>query len=261
MEHTDRSRPLFRVSESHGQYCPSRTSNLSHDRLQGPGVPLEMNPWQPRQPHGFFTGSTTRTGVRWTLHSIVGGLLVPLHLSCGSGAAALVVGAGGGGGGSGPAPSNTPIVVSDLSLGGAPSSTKVSPLTFQFRLTDAESNDASIEIEYQAPGGGPLLAAALVGSPDLSQLASGPLGVVHTFAWDFASQLGPGFTAGVAFVVRDAQPSGSSTSVTTGVGNDAPALTSLVGPGGPTTGIAPFAFSLADSSGDAVDLIVEYMRL
>src|SRR5689334_13441596 len=107
-------------------------------------------------------------------------LLTAWASGCGGLTAALGA-LGGGGGGSGN--SDTPTTVGDLVIGSDAQDAKVSPLTFSFRLTDAQSDPADVSVLYVPPSGTPV-PAVLAGNTSLSALATSPQGVVHTRQWN-----------------------------------------------------------------------------
>ncbi len=176
--------------------------------------------------------------------------------SCGSGSLTIFGGGGGGGGGS-------PTVVSDVLVGADATDAKTSPVTFTFRLTDADSNVVDVDVLYTPPGGGAPVPVLLTGNTNLDDLATSPAGVVHTRQWDFAAQLASAgaFAPGYRLTVRTRNLSSSADSAVFAVGNDAPVVSGVVVPPGETSGIVPISFTLADSSSDLVSVTVEYQDL
>ena len=185
-----------------------------------------------------------------------------LLAACGSGTAALAGSSGSSGGST--APQQTPTVLSDLAVGSDPDDLRTSPVEVRFRLTDAESDAADLELGYVPPGGGAPVALALTGpTTNLVGLAATPAGVMHTRQWDFAAQLptGTSHAPGYVVVASVTGGTGTATSPVVVLGNDAPAVSNLVAPVGEVSGIVPISFVLADSGGDAVDVLVEYDNL
>jgi hypothetical protein len=182
-------------------------------------------------------------------------LLVALILpACGSGTLAIFGGGGGGGGG------NAPPVVGDVLVGADPTDAKTSPVTFTFKITDAESSPVDIDVLYVPPGGGPPVPVLLAGNTNLDQLASSPAGVVHTRQWDFAPQVpsGGAYAPGYRLTVRTRNQGSSADSALFAIGNDPPVVSNVSAPSGETSGIVPVSFDLADSSSDLVSVTVEY---
>jgi hypothetical protein len=175
--------------------------------------------------------------------------------SCGSGTLAIF-GSGGGGGGGG----NAPTVVSDVLVGADATDAKVSPLSFSFKLTDAESNPVDVDVLYTPPGGGTPVPLLLTGTTNLDDLATGPGGVVHVREWDFAAQVASGsaYAAGYRITVRTRNLASSADSVLFDIGNDAPVVSGVTVPAGEASGIVPISFTLADSSSDLSSVTVEY---
>jgi hypothetical protein len=195
---------------------------------------------------------------RITLRSIVLALSAAILGACGSGTLAILGGSGGGGGSG-----NAPTVVSDVVVGSSSTDAKASPVAFSFRLTDAESNHADVDVFYVPPGGGPPVPVALAGGGSLDGLAASPSGVVHGFSWDFAAQVptGNAYAEDYRLTVRTRNLASSADSAPFAIGNDAPAISNVVTPPGESSGIVVVPFTLADSSSDLVDVTVEYQDL
>jgi hypothetical protein len=177
--------------------------------------------------------------------------------SCGGLTAAL--GAIGGGGGGGGGTGNTPTTIGDLTIGSDALDSKVSPLSFSFRLTDAQSDSADISVLYVPQSGAPV-AATLVGDTNLNGLATSPQGVVHVRQWDFASQLSSGaaYASGYRLIVRTSANTASTESAPFDVGNDAPIVSNVQVPSAQSGAIAPINLTCSDSSNDHVSITVEY---
>jgi hypothetical protein len=165
----------------------------------------------------------------------------------------------GGGGGQG---TNTPTTVGDLAVGANAADLKVTPITFSFRLTDAQSDPASVTVFYIPPGGTPL-SAQLVGNQNLTALATSPQGVVHIRQWDFASQLpsGGAFASGYRLIVQAIGGTASTESALFAVGNDAPVISNVQVPSNQGGSTAPVTLVCSDSSSDTVSIAVEYQDL
>ncbi len=174
--------------------------------------------------------------------------------SCGSGTLAILGGGGGGGGG------NAPSVVSDVLVGADATDAKVSPVSFSFKLTDAESNPVDVDVLYTPPGGGASIPLLLTGSTNLDGLAAAPAGVVHVRQWDFAAQVASGgaYAPGYRITVRTRNLASSADSALFAIGNDAPVVSGVTAPTDETSGIVPIPFTLADSSSDLTSVTVEY---
>ena len=183
--------------------------------------------------------------------------IITTGTACGSGTAAIATLIGGGGGKA----SNQPILVSDVQIDPAPGNGRAAPISFSFRLTDRESDRASmVEILVVPPDGGPSFPAALVGAPSNASLASSPAGSVHARTWDYASQLslGSAFAAGYRLEVAVVGGSSRSSSPVFSVGNDAPSLSAPVPPSGELSGFVRLEFDVADSASDLVSVALEY---
>ena len=178
--------------------------------------------------------------------------------ACGSGTLSILGSGGGGGGGGG-----SPTVVGDVLVGADATDAKTSPVEFSFRLTDADSSVADVDVLYTPPGGGAPAAVLLTGNTVLDHLATSPTGVVHSFEWDFAAQLptGGAYAPGYKLTVRTRNLSSSADSAVFAVGNDAPVVSGIVVPPGETSGIVPISLTLADSSSDLVSVSVEYQNV
>jgi hypothetical protein len=183
--------------------------------------------------------------------------LVPGAASCGGLTAAL--GALGGGGGHG---SDSPTTVGDLTVGSDAQDAKVSPITFSFRLTNAQAVPADVQVLYVPPSGAPV-AATLVGNTTLAALATSPQGVVYVRQWDFASQLASGgaYAPGYRLIVRTTNNSSTAESAAFAVGNDPPVIANVQVPTGQSGAIAPINLTCSDSSSDTVSISVEYQDL
>ena len=177
---------------------------------------------------------------------------------CGLGTVGIVAGTASGGG-----TGTTPTTVSAVTVSGV----KDSPATLTFVLTDGESDPASVRVLYFDPGEGPADAkeVALVGSPPLSALESSPLGMIHSFEWDFLSQVASGesFLAGyTVFVLVE----GGSASLNLGInatevdlGNDPPVVSGIQVPSdSESSGNVQVTFLVSDSSGDLVHVKAQF---
>ena len=159
-------------------------------------------------------------------------------------------------------PTNSDPVVSDASI----TETRTSPATIRFQLTDAESDPVNVELLYQLPGG-PRLPMLLTGDTNLQNLAASSTGVFHTRYWDFAAQLpdGGAYQQGVSVTVRRAGTAEELSSTVSGatIGNDAPEVLDPMPRLDPETqearGLVLVDMLIADSSGDVVDLEVEFL--
>ncbi|MEQ8766798.1 MAG: FG-GAP-like repeat-containing protein, partial [Planctomycetota bacterium] len=143
-------------------------------------------------------------------------------------------------------------------------STRTSPATIGFTLTDNESNPVDVVLSY-AIGGGPQQTVRLDDEPGLSQLATSSAGVRHQRSWDFASQLGSEFREDVTFQVEIVSEAGRgelgnkiSRSVSSDLGNDAPEIRDVIVPASEIVGIALIDMIVSDSSGDLVTVDVGY---
>jgi len=175
--------------------------------------------------------------------------------SCGSGTLAIFGSIVGGDDGN-----HAPPLVSDVLVGADAADARTSPVSFSFRLTDAESNPIDVDVFYLPPGGGAEAPLVLTGNTDLDQLDSSPGGTVHVRVWDFGSQIASGdaYAPGYRIVVRSRAGTSRADSAPFAVGNDAPVASDFVAPATETAGIVPIAFELSDSSSDPVSVTVEY---
>ncbi len=183
-------------------------------------------------------------------------LLVALVTSCGSGTAALF-------GLDGDSNSKSILaapIVSDVTLGAVPDDGRVPPVTFTFRLTDANSRPTGVSIYYVPPGAAPEEAANLTGNLNVSGLATSPTGVVHTRVWDFVSQVpsGAAFSSGHRLIVRTDDASSEAQTAVFAVGNDAPVVSIDSVPAGTIVGPVTVNLTLVDSSDDTVSVTAEY---
>lgn len=135
---------------------------------------------------------------------------------------------------------------------------KQSPARLQLVLRDFEGDSVDVQLWYALPS------APNVERP-ITRVAANPVrlgasrqGTVHEIPWDFAAEegLGTGFTPDVVVVARLA--GGVVQSTVVGLGNDAPRIEQVVTPITEISGVVPIGFRLSDSSGDAVDVTVEY---
>jgi len=141
-------------------------------------------------------------------------------------------------------------------------STRESPASVSFSLADAEADPASVQLVFFQIGMATPTDLTLQGAPVLTSLATDPAGAMYTFQWEFDTDVGSGFQEGVEVRVNivDGVQSILSTAVASNLalGNDAPDVVTITHSGGPETGNASIPFGIADSSDDAVNVMVEY---
>lgn len=182
-------------------------------------------------------------------------LIIGLCTSCGGGTAGILSALGGDDDDAPPAP----IVLSDLIVAGGDGRAAESPASFTLRITDSRSRLVSVEIRAIPPAGDPF-AVQLEDDAETVGLASSPTGVVHTFAWEFADQLGSGdaFAPGYRLDARIVGAANAVESALVDVGNDAPTIASVAGPSSMATGTIQLDALLVDSSSDTLDLVAEF---
>ena len=182
---------------------------------------------------------------------------LPLVASCGGGTVAIgyLVNSGK----SGSSNRNSPTVISDVQVASDP---KSSPLSIQFRLTDAESTPLSVDLLVIHPGGAAenMLLSGSPSETNLTALATSPAGVDYVRKWDFASQLpsGTALATGLQVMVRRQGDNSGPTSSLFDVGNDAPTVGIVDVPTGEISGPVAVDLLVKDSSSDLVDVAVQY---
>jgi hypothetical protein len=178
-------------------------------------------------------------------------LLGMLAGSCGFGTGGIVAASRGGGGSA-----NAPATPAGLLVLDA----KQSPARIRIVLTDAESDRSTTDFFYVLPG-------EAGNERRLTQLPANPIdlstsreGVVHELLWDFAREAGlppaASFVDGVTVIARVRD--GLTQATVVGLGNDAPVVDGIAPPANEVTGIANVAFIVSDTSGDAIDVEVEF---
>ncbi len=183
--------------------------------------------------------------------------------ACGAGTAAAVSGGGGGGGGNSP-PSIASFRVLDAN---DPQRCRV-----EFALRDPNGDPATVELLYQVPGQSEqritrILPVAGASSPPANPatLPSSANGVEYAFQWDFAGESSlphdGGFVEGASVFARVGNTSEllPGANVHSGIGNDAPVVVDASAPkAAEVAGITAVPFTVADTSGDAISIRVEY---
>ena len=140
----------------------------------------------------------------------------------------------------------------------------------RFFLTDAEGDSDIVSLAYQLPGGSPQSLTTLSGATNPALLNGSPNGTQHTLVWNYSAEAGlPSSSSFVADVQVSGLLPGVSASTegvnseTRGLGNDVPvvlAVDATLGLSGDEVGVVPVQFTLADSSEDAVNVVVEFLR-
>ena len=186
---------------------------------------------------------------------------------CGFGTIGAALGLSGGGGGGG---GGTPVGLSQFAV----DEPEVAPATVRFRLLDPENEPATVELRFRVPdpGGGapldrPMTALTLGGLPlaNPTALDASDTGTDYAVTWDFAAEpdlpADGSLTADVTAyalvpgVLDD--PQLGLNAVVVGLGNDAPEVLAATVPIEADELIA-IPFTVADSSGDEVDVRIEY---
>jgi hypothetical protein len=168
-----------------------------------------------------------------------------LLAACGAGVAAVVAGTSGSSSGSTPA-LNAFVVESP----------RVSPA----KLVLDASQAVSVALFFDTGQGElPMQHLTGVAGNEVSLAA----GVNPPIEWDFAAEIGAGFTPGVRLVARHGGAPISGGELTLGLGNDAPEILSIqpvTGLAGEATGNVEVGLSVSDSSSDLVSIQVEWRR-
>ena len=194
-----------------------------------------------------------------SLSRLAAGLFLLSLTGCGSGLAGIVSSSGSSSSGS-----NAPSSISAFTV----VQSRLTPATLRFRTIDAEADPVAVEIFFQRGGGAPESITQLAGRPNPDSYASSGAGVDHVVEWNFTSEpaladVSDGSFAGEVTVfatllggVQEAVPGASDIS---GLGNDPPVVADPTPPSGAEVdGVAPVTFTLADSSSDTVDVLVEF---
>ncbi len=145
---------------------------------------------------------------------------------------------------------------------------KRSPCTIRFVLSDAESDPATVEFLYQAPGmPQPESMTQLAGAPGnpVEQLPTTAQGVTYAILWRFKDEASLPADASLTHdVLVFARAQGAPDVIVNGanaqtldLGNDAPVL-SVDDPPADVSGIVPVRLHMLDSSSDALDIRVEF---
>lgn len=103
-----------------------------------------------------------------------------------------------------PGDNDPPIVAIDM-----PADTQFGIVVLAYRLSDAQSDTASIEVEYSTDGVAFAPATPGLGGDGVSELRTDPIGQVHTFVWDSPADVGGNADAVVIRVTpSDAEDTG-----------------------------------------------------
>ncbi|MEZ5992182.1 MAG: hypothetical protein R3E76_07495 [Planctomycetota bacterium] len=134
-----------------------------------------------------------------------------------------------------------------------------SPATVTYTILDANDDVCSVEVEYAIGAGTFSTCFEGSGGDGLTGLSSNAGGVAHTFAWDFATDLGgPGLTQNITVRIRanDGTATGSWSSLTgQDIGNDAPVVSNIQANG---VDVVLLTFDLTDQSSDLGSLDVSF---
>ncbi|MCA8973621.1 MAG: hypothetical protein KDC98_02820, partial [Planctomycetes bacterium] len=192
-----------------------------------------------------MTSSILVAAPAWRRIALLSALLVGAA-SCGFGSAGFAAALGGGSG-----TANAPSTPAGLSV----LDPKTSPARILVVLSDAEGDAATIEFSYVV-GGVERPISAMAANPVV--LATSSDGVAHQLEWDFAGEpgLGPQFVPEVTVVGRIR--GGLTQTTVVGLGNDAPDIDNVRAPQQEITGVVPVDFAVRDTSGDTVDVFVEF---
>ena len=149
--------------------------------------------------------------------------------------------------------------------------TKESPARVRFVAIDQEGDALEVELYYRVDGGPERSLTALVGQANPASYEASEAGVVHLLDWDFAAepqlQVNGEYIEGVSvFAVVDGDGAsggtvlleGQNAATQLGLGNDAPAVAKLGVPAEESPGVVPVSFEASDSSGDVLDIRVEF---
>jgi RHS repeat-associated protein len=161
-----------------------------------------------------------------------------------------------------PPTGNTPPELLGLTLRN-PGPTDVA--VFHYRLVDRDADLVELDVRYSLDGGVTFRLAAetpVGGSHGTRNLTSSPTGEPHVFAWDAASDLGPGTHANVIveFVPRDARPGTAvrTAAFTIGVSNQRPSLHITQPAAGRHVPPIRVAYALVDLDSDPIAIDVAF---
>jgi len=156
----------------------------------------------------------------------------------------------------------TPPSVSNINPPGGTSSGDV---PIEYTLTDAESQDCSILVEYKKDGGlNWYTATEGSGGDGTTGLTSSPTGVSHTFVWDtVADNIGPTAPATVRIRITPTDTKTGATAESTdfnvdnSLASEKPWIV-IYTPSSPQSGTFDITYDLNDNQGDNCDIEVQF---
>jgi len=144
-----------------------------------------------------------------------------------------------------------------------PSSTASGPVSIDYDLLDAESQDCSITVEFSTNGGSSWQPATPgTGGDGTTNLSSSPTGVTHTFVWDSVTD-GVGTSATATVILRitptDTKTGNPTQSASFDV-NNATGIpyVEVQTPSGEQSDDVPISYTLYDPDDPTCDIQVEY---
>jgi len=168
--------------------------------------------------------------------------------------------------GEGTAGSTTSFTVDNDTLPSVEITTPEDPVsgdvTIEYALSDAESDNCSIVVEYSEDGGTTWeTATAGTGGDGTTGLTSSPDGTDHTYVWDSLTDLGTVYDTDVQFRITPTDTDGEGDTATSGnftVDNDALPTVVVTDPTTTQRGQVTIAYTLSDAESDECTILVEY---
>ena len=151
---------------------------------------------------------------------------------------------------------NTPPSVIILPISG----TQTGDATITYYLSDADSNPASITVEFSADEGAsytPVTEEIVSGlSEGTTNLATSPSGVPHVFIWDSDIDL-PGVVAEnvlIRITPSDIDGTGTPAQISISLDNNQPPTVSVTTPSSPANGPVTVSYTLTDAESDVCSI-------
>ena len=137
------------------------------------------------------------------------------------------------------------------------------PVVLTYTLSDTESENANVIVEFSTNGGAGFSTATSSGGDDgLSSLGTSPAGTTHTFNWNMAADIGASFSNQVQLRVRPSDAlnaigtNGTTANFT--VNNNNPVTAAVTTPASAIGNSVTIEYTLTDANNNNADIVAEF---